>query len=210
MPRVQKMMIRHIKKTAALIGLLLCMQCSETGKESGNIAANECGICHGIPPSDSNHIVHVERNNFACRACHLNYGIDPFYTDAVLHGNGDTDVVFAQIYSDSGRAFYDKGLKQCSNVYCHGAFVQGTRASVSFGIDTINGECSACHDLQLLYAGHGQNNEHIQGFGDTLDLNECSQCHPGYSLYTSTVNEAQHIDGVTKATEGCEMCHSIP
>lgn len=212
---------------AVAIAFLANLRCSEvaTGGSASVIGARQCGICHALPPNDPGHAAHWDSltdRHFSCGACHKGYEADSasgsFRVDSLTHMNGVVDVVFSAPWNDSGKAVYDPGLKQCSNVYCHGAFHQGTRATVVWGgADTTGGSCAQCHDLASINTGHYVHalQPVYQGSGPTRKLilggkvNICESCHAGYSVINRQVNSMTHINGVveepTCAGVGCHI-----
>jgi predicted CxxxxCH...CXXCH cytochrome family protein len=224
MSREQKM-----KKTVIItvaIALLAIVRCSEQGSEPAGVTVKTCGICHALPPNDPGHAAHwysLTDRHFSCGACHKGYEADSasgsFRVDSLTHMNGVVDVVFSAPWNDSGKAVYDPGLKQCSNVYCHGAIHQGTNATPLWGFGMVSiTQCDACHNLTSIYAGH-----HVharlpvyQGIGPSKKLilggsvDKCDNCHAGFSIANKTVNAAIHIDGVvTEPTCGGTGCHDV-
>jgi predicted CxxxxCH...CXXCH cytochrome family protein len=191
-------------------------------KDAGFVASPAtCNMCHDVPPRDRGHALHVDTLHNQCSYCHAGYSANAaqgtFSVNSATHMNGNVDVVFSSPWSDSGRAAYDRSRQTCSNVYCHGAIHQGTRAAVRWGIDTLSiTRCDACHNLTGIYAGHYVHARQpvYQGIGPSRKLilggsvDKCDNCHAGFSTVNKTVNTAIHIDGtVTEPTCGGSGCH---
>jgi predicted CxxxxCH...CXXCH cytochrome family protein len=216
-----------MNKTCALLAAvvsLLVFGCSEPNERAGApgdaIAAGKCGLCHGqtvpsLPPADASHAYHVDSLGYECSRCHLGYTADrvtnSYAVNPLTHMNGRIDVIFSFPWNDSGKAAYDIGAKQCSNVYCHGGIPQGTHATVSWvGGSPINQRCYACHDsagIATYHYGHARlaATAGTPPRGGTVQF--CYKCHDAaYSVPLKTVDPVKHLNGVfDRAT--CKTCH---
>lgn len=176
---------------------------------------NTCNLCHEVPPTDPQHAFHIDTQHYQCSYCHLGYSADTatgnFSVNAATHMNGNTDVIFSLPWSDSGKAAYDVGTKQCSNVYCHGGIPQGTHATVSWvGGSPINLRCYACHDsagIATYHYGHAKLALLTGTAPHGGTVQQCNKCHDAaYSVPLKTIDSLKHINGVyDRAT--CKTCH---
>ncbi|HUI93857.1 MAG TPA: CxxxxCH/CxxCH domain-containing protein [Chitinivibrionales bacterium] len=226
-PRKQQCSICHMGYSAD----------SSTGQYSVNSATHmngkidgpsiaSCTQCHELPPQDEEHLYHVDSLHYKCSYCHAGYSVDPgsgnFGISGQLHLNGVADVIFSAPWNDSGRAAYDAGLKQCSNVYCHGAIPQGTYASIHWNLgDTVHGDCRLCHDLSAtapgIYAkhyGHSRMGLTVNGVKQLgSNVQYCFYCHGDkledtlYSVGLKRVDPVHHINGVFEPAS-CRTCHA--
>jgi predicted CxxxxCH...CXXCH cytochrome family protein len=226
MPREQVTMKTFYKIIIAAVCFFIA-HCSEKGNEPVVVSGKTCGICHSLPPRDVGHSYHVDSLHYKCSYCHTGYAADisitmsriapagsidtvyNYYVNDSTHMNGDTNVVFSSPWDDSGKASYDKNLKQCSNVYCHGGFPQGTNASIVWtrGPDSTDGTCAVCHNLSLVYKKHyGHSRLGVKGVsGKNVQL--CYNCHSPSDTIGSRINPATHIDPDMK-TGSCMQCHA--
>jgi predicted CxxxxCH...CXXCH cytochrome family protein len=191
--------MKTLIKIVAAGMLLVAFSCTKKGNEPPPpnnivITAKNCGSCHLLPPADSGHSYHVVMMGYNCNHCHQGYAVPDtagnFSVNTALHRNGDTDVVFTSPWNDSGKAAYVKASKQCNNVYCHGAFPQGTPVSIHWnGTDIIT--CGSCHTLPPADSGHTM---HVAWMSY-----KCSYCHKGYAMDsaagTFTANSETHVNG---------------
>jgi predicted CxxxxCH...CXXCH cytochrome family protein len=194
------------------------------GKKDGPSDAS-CNQCHEFPPRDQEHSYHLDTLHYKCSYCHSGYPANPgsgnYGINGQLHMNGVHDVIFSAPWNDSGRASYDIGLRQCSNVYCHGAIPQGTRASIRWNMgDTVHGDCRKCHDLGTIapgiYAkhyGHSRLGLTVNGTKELgANVQFCFYCHGErledtlYSVGLKRVDPAHHINGAVEQTS-CRTCH---
>jgi predicted CxxxxCH...CXXCH cytochrome family protein len=210
--------------------IIFAFECSEVNEKTAvpqsSVNTGECGLCHGskvasLPPKDAGHKYHVDTLKYKCSYCHEGYYIDNktgvWHVNPLLHMNGNVDVVFSAPYNDSSRAYYDKNLKQCNNVYCHGAIPQGTRASViwSSGIK-INLRCYACHDSASFanyHYGHGRTAVYTGTNPRGGTVQQCFKCHgdnisdTAYFVAWKRVDSLKHINGIFDKGS-CRNCHA--
>jgi predicted CxxxxCH...CXXCH cytochrome family protein len=221
MPRKQVEMKKLLYLSAA--AALVITGCSERASDTSVVSAKTCGLCHDLPPRDSAHVYHVDTMHYRCSYCHgVGYEADSttgiFTVNQSTHMNGDTEVVFTAPWDDSGRAVYDKSLKQCSNVYCHGGIPQGTHATVLWvGGSPINLRCYACHDSAGIATYHYGHARRAVMTGTTPcggTVQQCYKCHgdslsdTAYSISQPTrVDPVKHINGTFDAGT-CRTCHS--
>ncbi|MBD3320127.1 MAG: hypothetical protein GF350_03440 [Chitinivibrionales bacterium] len=169
--------------------LLLAAGCSELGQEPEGVALGQCSICHAVPPSTAQHVVHVldPDLHFDCEACHEGYSADPLQVVENSHNNGDTNVIFSDYRDPEQMGTYDAATKTCSNLYCHGYFERGNAVSIQIG---ERAGCGSCHGNQEEHDPTTRNRYHEihvtqQGY-------KCSACHPGYG--TRGVNDSLHVN----------------
>ena len=209
---------------SAGFALLAIVGCSQRASGPAAVSAKSCGLCHDLPPTDPAHIYHVEVQHYRCSYCHgAGYEVDStrnvFTVNGAIHMNGDTDVIFTAPWSDSGKAAYNKSLKQCSNVYCHGGIPQGTHATVQWNATSIDKSCGACHDLSentsdsnsiyTFHFGHALSAYPATGTATVGgNVNQCNYCHDSlYSAQNNTVDPTTHINGVFNPGT-CGACHA--
>ena len=138
----------------------------------------QCDSCHNYPPATNMHPTHADSGAakpyaFDCANCHndtvLNYTTikDP---SAGVHVSGTKDVKFGELAATDplpfGTPTYDSANHRCSNVYCHGNFINGNHTTVQW-----NGAspCGSCHDVPNNKSSH---NRHVSGYSF-----DCANCH---------------------------------
>lgn len=166
--------------------------CSELKPDRPDPDAEECGICHALPANDAFHKAHDTYD--PCSICHAGY-VKYRAVNPSTHQNGTVDVAFTRLFDPQRRGEYDDATGICSNVYCHGAFPQGTNASITYPSTIYIGKnCQICHDTAAVMLNH-------HGFTQPLDtVGNCGKCHPGYGRATGAmsgrfVNDSIHING---------------
>ncbi len=182
--------------TIAIVGILF-LSCSELNRDHPDADAAQCGICHGLPPvppaADAFHLLHKKYDD--CSICHAGYRKN-LAVNAQTHQNGKVDVAFTRLFDQERRGEYDAATGTCSNVYCHGAFKQGTHAPITYPSPVnIGKNCQFCHDTGAIM----QNHHNYTQQRDTV--NNCGKCHPGYGKATGAmagrfVNDTLHINGI--------------
>jgi predicted CxxxxCH...CXXCH cytochrome family protein len=152
----------------------------------------QCGSCHLLPPGDAFHTAHQKYDQ--CSICHPGYS--NVAVNAATHQNGKIDVAFSQLFDPQYMGAYDASTGTCSNVYCHGAFPQGTNASITYPSTIYIGKnCQICHDTASIMLNHHRFTQQ----NDTVS--NCGKCHPGYGSATGAmagrfVNDSIHINGI--------------
>lgn len=173
----------------------------------------ECNACHGsanspAPPPDVNgksdptlptvgaHLAHLQGKKFsnggmACEACH----VLPKSVDDPGHIVGTLgSVTFPKgLGSWKGTApAYDKATATCSNVYCHGALLEGgAKNKPVWNVPDI--VCGSCHGLPPApSSGHP-----VVDIG-TLGTKACNKCHSLTILPDGTIDHkgGWHINGM--------------
>jgi predicted CxxxxCH...CXXCH cytochrome family protein len=173
-------------------------------------SAATCNLCHGLPPKDVAHAYHHDTLQNECSICHVGYRADSVYAvNSATHLNGLPDVVFSSTYNNNGLASYDAGLKQCSNVYCHGGFPQGTMDTIAWtrGPDSTDGTCATCHNLTLVYKKHYGHTRLGQSGVSGKNVQLCYNCHSPSDTIGRKINPLTHFDPGMK-TGSCGQCHA--
>jgi predicted CxxxxCH...CXXCH cytochrome family protein len=183
-----------------------------------------CDTCHGsagnpAPPRDTlgnvatsfrgvgAHRSHLTPNPtwhapVGCEACHkVPVTVsDPGHIGTAL----PAEVIFGAAARNGGANPAWNGAT-CTNVYCHGAVLDGGAGSnVAPAWTTVNGTQDACGTC------HGVPPGGVQHQGATLST--CTLCHGSViAADGSWVNPALHIDGLVETTGGaCGTCHALP
>lgn len=133
----------------------------------------------------------------ACEQCH----IVPEEVDDPGHVDSDApaELTFGDLARhDSAAPVWDRDLATCSNVYCHGATLEGQVAPNSPVWNVADGtqaKCGTCHALPPA-APHPANDK-------------CEMCHlPTAGPEQTIVNRATHVDGIVQvAIDDCTGCH---
>jgi len=198
-------------------GIDFCQECHGQDLRGGTRATScyrchggpaDCSGCHGLvmwgfaPPPDLSdnlgtdaigvgaHLQHVLPSalseGYECTECHVmpDELASPGHQDDGL----PAEVVFGTL-AGSGNTYpsWDRSVPACSDVYCHGATLEGG-ASLSQTWNDFPPEeelCGTCHPV-----------DEISGGGHEIHLDhgfECSDCHNGYS--TESVTTVTHVDG---------------
>ncbi len=131
----------------------------------------------------------------ACNECHK----VPTATDSP--GHVDTplpaELSFGSIArSDDALPVWNEAAADCTNVYCHGATLEGgthtTPVWTNVGADEV--KCGNCHGLPPA-PPHPVSTK-------------CGQCHDTTDLSGAIVKPEQHVDGKVELTAlGCASCH---
>ena len=161
-----------------------CVRCHAKGP-------TDCSTCHGDRgPTTGAHQTHLAKS-LDCSECH----IKPASWDApghIIDVTGPAQVVFGALAATAtptriAAPAWDGAT--CTNVYCHGAAIDGggTATAPRWDDPTPAGCSTRCH---------GQAPPNHQ-------RNDCATCHPA---------SAPHIDGIVEIgrTSGCDGCHGSP
>jgi predicted CxxxxCH...CXXCH cytochrome family protein len=206
----------------------LCTRCHGDAFEGGPAEA-PCTTCHAEGPTACETCHRPDLRDVGAHGAHLPPGPGPLAFDAcnACHVVPDSHDAPGHIFADDGSvqpppadvAFgplahqtlnpgdragpptYEAETGTCQNVYCHGAVLGDTNATVTapawFEVGTGQADCGACHGLPP--ASHLA----VQG--------QCELCHQrvaGPDL--SVAVPALHVDGVVQvghADRGCASCH---
>ncbi len=168
----------------------------------------QCNTCHGddksaAPPKDLNgktsttgrgvgaHRNHLRSNGrhvaVACNACH----IVPSTTGAKGHLDGDAsaEVIFNYLAKRGGlKPSWDRATNTCSNVYCHGASMDGG-AHTSPQWTKVNGAqftCGSCH---------GSPPRKVRSGASHTASKECYLCHRSMGADGTIKKPELHING---------------
>ncbi len=168
-------------RLTAIIAVLAACACSS---KPSTTATGPTGIGHdqhlqsGIRPAGG-----------ACSDCHAPSGFTvDFSQDPMVRTSGGA---------------FDPATKNCSNVYCHGAFtfgsVKGADAVVHWG-DPGPTTCVSCHGMPP--TGHPQ----LTG---SVTAATCATCHPASVNPDGTIKAGgTHLNGLAEtAAAGCTGCH---
>ena len=200
--------------------LLLAVAAAACGKaRQASEGAPECQRCHGgqsgnaAPPFDlagesaatalgvGAHQAHLAASRFAapvaCASCHV------VPQSMVGHGDkGTATVAFSALATQGGTAAWSRTTATCSNVYCHGATLEGAASRTAPVWNSGQAvSCGGCHALPP--AGHSS-------FTTSTD---CHACHSATMKATGGLDVAggHHIDGTLDlddpATATCGTCH---
>jgi predicted CxxxxCH...CXXCH cytochrome family protein len=175
----------------------------------------ECNACHGYPPEPlatvplptgsstaGAHALHATTKGYQCSICHYNsVGSGLTHKDAKITlgfvglpgsytgGSYDGQTTANYESSDSGTTVSNTGLKECSNIYCHGSTIapNGGTDITPVWDNPDTGNCGTCHGAS---PGNpptkGSHSKHA-GAADGGRQLACTVCHYDY---TST-----HVDG---------------
>jgi predicted CxxxxCH...CXXCH cytochrome family protein len=173
-------------------------------------SALSCTGCHDN--GTLSHPKHVTTNGIGCEKCHNNTAASTvaLKSGTTTHINGTynlngTDLRFAA-FSSSWKASYSAGGKTCSTIYCHSNGRGGYMMTPVWGASS---NCSTCHPLNALSAGHGKHIDVVNtGIFYTYTANRsdvtgykfgCSTCHPADE---ATYHGNGYIDITLKPTTG--------
>jgi len=178
-----------------------------------------CTACHGTegqnpaPPRSTTgltdtgevavgaHQAHLQdgplRQAVACSECH----VVPATVDAPGHADdgAPAEITWGPLAgADGAQGAWDRDSATCSNVYCHGATLEGgTNTTPSWvTLDGTQAACGTCHGAPPALPHPART--------------DCATCHPGTVLPDGTVDVAggQHIDGILQAPAlTCTACH---
>jgi predicted CxxxxCH...CXXCH cytochrome family protein len=193
------------------------LACGDARTSSSQAAATVCASCHGQPPATGAHAVHVAQNQLGCFQCHKdvrNVGD----ADHILRADGTSVAPPAEVRFDDPKSLasrtlqgasradapsYDKSTRTCSNVYCHGAAMNGatplvvTQPAWDAAPGTIS--CGKCHGIPP--ADHPS----------SLTLADCTTCHGAAIDAAGTPSPQTHVNGnldfAPNVTSSCASCH---
>ena len=217
------MQYAHFKQLGGLgLALLIftCMACEvqplATGLNNSSNAEADCSACHGsadnaAPPAtidrrtDHNlmavgaHQAHVRDSAshvaLDCKECH----ITPKHVGDPGHlGEAPAELNFASLAKTGDLpAAWNHNTGTCSNIYCHGAGLEGGTDPSPNWLDEFKGEnnCDKCH-------GNPPPPPHPQ-------WSNCVLCHDESLNADNSINIAagKHIDGIVQAKGECYDCH---
>jgi len=177
----------------------------------------QCSGCHGssvnsAPPVDLNgasntdvvtvgaHQRHLEggvvRNPISCDDCH----VVPNAVDDEGHlGPAPADMTWGTLgQTDGASPAWDRDNAQCSDVYCHGATLDGGEQTepIWTTLDGTQVACSSCHGFPPPFPH--------------MPKTECWTCHANTVEDTGAIDLAGgfHINGVVDVSiSGCSACH---
>ena len=179
-----------------------------------------CKSCHGsadnpAPPQDlagntattfktvGAHQAHIKdtvlSTALTCTDCHPVVGS----VDAPGHIDGTTQIKFgARAKLDNAQPAWNDGDASCSNSYCHGATLEGGKATAPKWtlVDKSQVTCDSCHGMGPKTLRSGA--KHPAG-------SDCLVCHDTVDVDNRIVKLEQHIDGKVQFTPagGCKSCH---
>jgi predicted CxxxxCH...CXXCH cytochrome family protein len=165
---------------------------------NGTINFSRCDLCHDFPPTVKPHPVHVTGKGYACTVCHVGFNGSTVPPTPAPYHRGDTVVKFSDFDSLKSRGgAYDVSTKNCSAVYCHGNFLDGTKRTVNVNDSNTIG-CGSCHDTTSMFTlGHPRTDTTTwHRHTNAYVLQNCGNCHYGYSILppVKTV-DSLHVNG---------------
>lgn len=184
----------------------------------------DCRTCHGNedhinPPAALNgdtstaslgvgvHMTHLYNTRFsatvACQECHLEVGS---FTDTNHLGNnpdGIAEITFGTLSRTTigggitPNPVWDRSTATCSNLYCHGTFVQGNQNATGNWINP-NVDCGTCHGNQT--TGNPtpqQNGVFTSPHFSFMTINSCYICHGSViNPQGVIIDKSKHVNGV--------------
>lgn len=176
-----------------------------------------CNVCHGFPPPPlasvplptgstiaGAHVLHATTKGYQCAMCHYNsVGLGSNHMDtkitlgfvnmlgAVTGGTYDGQTTANYQSSDPGTTVSKAGLKECSNIYCHGSTMApngGTDITPVW--DTpATGACGTCHGATAASPpSKGTHQIHTLAYLSGYNYS-CTLCHSGASLHVNNKSE---------------------
>ncbi|AJE02507.1 CxxxxCH/CxxCH domain c-type cytochrome [Geobacter pickeringii] len=173
------------------------------------VSPNDCGVCHGNPPSDGNHpsITGVGKKHgdyygtgaTSCVKCHVDHTVEasPF-AHASSAGNRPLNLQFTAApnttgtYSKTTDLAYPTYLPSqttaanrngtCSAMYCHSDGAGGAAKTVATWGGTLPADCTGCHGGNATSASPIVSGLHTQHINQAAVLGtnfECARCHNG-------------------------------
>ncbi|WP_298268835.1 CxxxxCH/CxxCH domain-containing protein [Geobacter sp.] len=171
------------------------------------VSPNDCGVCHGNPPSDGNHPSitgpgkkhgdYYGTGATSCGKCHVDHTAEaaPF-AHASSAGNRSLILRFTATpntggtYSKSANLTYPNYLPSknpmrdgtCSGMYCHSDGAGGAPGTVPAWGGTLPADCTGCHGGNATSASpiaSGLHTRHINAAAVLGTNFECARCHNG-------------------------------
>ncbi len=196
----------HVNGVADVLPLdqAVCDQCHAASPQA-------CTHCHGgvdnqtgAPPRGLRgevsaaelavgaHTTHMEgsyiSNGFNCRECHL----VPTRLSDPGHWAVDSTAEITWGTLAGSASSWDRGIRKCSNVYCHGSFSGGYANNSPIWTAPGQAACGSCHD-------NGSNPGNLSGrhFKHFFEENvECYECHSAtVDVGLAIIGKSVHIDG---------------
>lgn len=213
--------MRLASRIAPVVAATLLAACGSARKLDALTGGGACVGCHGggengsgAPPSDTHgrsdptlpsvgaHTGHVDAG-IDCGACH----VKPETLDTPGHIDGQVTITWSALATANGTLAprFDEGAATCANVYCHGYFRGGSKATPRWtrvaDADGASGAggwgdvgCGSCHGIPP-----PRSTNHPQ-------RTDCGACHAGYT--SSSVNRATHVNGTVEFLSlTCASCH---
>jgi predicted CxxxxCH...CXXCH cytochrome family protein len=216
---------RHIITAHLALAILFLGSCKCEPLATGMVKEyqTDCGYCHGVngkgaPPSALNgsrrtsdvgvgaHQTHLRKGKnsqaIECEQCHVvPRDVDDPHHLTEGQKNTNAEVVFGDIAQNAGLTpKWDRRQRQCSDVYCHGASLEGGNhvAPIWTQVDGSQIKCDGCH-------GNPPPWPHMQG----ERVSTCATCHPETVGPDGAIRVADglHINGEVEAAVQCYSCH---
>lgn len=209
--------------TIMTVVLASTLACGGARTTSSSVTATTCTSCHEQPPATDAHLAHFAVDDGSDGIAHLQLGCFQCHKDVqsvnepdhILRANGDPVSPPAEIRFDDAKslasrtqrgasradpASYDRATRTCSNVYCHGAGLNGgTAASVRWDAPDGTVSCGTCHGIPP--------GDHPS----TLTLADCTSCHGDAIDAAGRPSPQKHVNGTldfaANVTSSCAGCH---
>lgn len=178
---------------------------NDNGNSNGGTSTAECATCHDAGALSGAHAAHVSGGTssagMACTECHqdrttshasvaltVKFGTLANTTDLIL-----TPDATADRSGTATAATFDATAKTCSNVYCHGATLDGATGAATTPAWTSGTAltCTSCH----------ADPPSLDGFHPTsTSATACAACHPTTVDSTGAVlaSGGKHVDGTVE------------